>query len=161
MKCVAITGTSALRHTRLIEDLIGALRIDGLTVSAVKRAPDGFDIDQPGKWSHARREAGCGEVMLVGDQRFALLHEFGATTAPKLPDLLARLAPVDIVLLEGFRDADAPTIEVVHDGSGGPPRPLPADAKIVALIADRTLDSPLPQFAPGDAAGLAAFIARL
>lgn len=160
MKCIAIAGTSALRGTRLVEDLIGALRIDGLTVAAVKRAPDGFDIDQPGKWSHLRREAGCQEVMLVGGQRFALLHEFGAAAAPALVELLARLAPVDVVLIEGFRDAEAPTIEVVQEGGSHAPR-WPADPTVVALIADRPVASPLPQFAPGDAAGLAAFIAKL
>jgi molybdopterin-guanine dinucleotide biosynthesis protein B len=160
LKCIALTGVSGLRGTRLVEDLIAALTIDGCTVSAVKRAPDDFDIDQPGKWSHQRREAGCGEVLLVGGQRFALLHEFGAAPVPPLPALLARLAPVDIVLLEGFRDAEVPTIEVVQDDGSHHPR-WPADPRIVALIAARPVDSPLPRFAPSDAAGLAAFIAGL
>jgi molybdopterin-guanine dinucleotide biosynthesis protein B len=160
MKCIALAGGSALRDTRLVEDLIAALTIDGRTVSAVKRAPDRFDIDQPGKWSHLRREAGCGEVMLVGGHRFALLHEFGAAPVPALPALLAHLAPVDIVLLEGFRDADVPTIEVVQDGGSHPPR-WPGDPRVVALIAVGPVDSPLPRFAPDDAAGLAAFIATL
>jgi molybdopterin-guanine dinucleotide biosynthesis adapter protein len=157
MKCFALAGVTALRKGRLIEDLIGALRIDGFTVSAVKRAPDGFDIDQPGKWSHLRREAGCGEVMLVGDRRFALLHEFGHAPAPALDLLLARLAPVDIVLLEGFRDARVPTIEVLLGDDDRPPR-WPEDPTIVALVCDRRIASALPQFAPDDAAGLAAFI---
>lgn len=160
MKRIAIAGGRTLRESRLVEDLIAALTIDGLTVAAIKRAPDGFDIDQPGKWSHLRREAGCGEVMLVGDRRFALLHEYGAAPAPTVDELLARLTPVDVVLLEGFRDADAQTIEVVQDGGSHPSR-WPGDPRIVALICDRPVDSPLPQFAPDDAAGLAEFIAGL
>jgi molybdopterin-guanine dinucleotide biosynthesis protein B len=159
VKCCAFAGVSALRKNRLIEDLIGALRIDGFTVSALKRAPDGFDIDQPGKWSHLRREAGCGEVMLVGDRRFALLHEFGAAPMPTLVELLARLAPVDIVLLEGFRGLQVPTIEVVAGDGERPCRP--DDPLVVALISDRPIDSPLPQFSPDDAAGLATFIGAL
>lgn len=160
MKCIAIAGVSALRGTRLVEDLIGALRIDGFTVSAVKRAPDGFDIDQPGKWSHLRREAGCREVMLVGDRRFALLHEFGTAPAPTLAELLAPLAQVDIVLLEGFRDAPVPTIEV-RIGDGARPALHACGAEVVALITDRPQDSPLPQFGANDVAGLAAFIGAL
>lgn len=160
MKCIAIAGGRALRESRLVEDLIAALRIDGFTVSAIKRAPDGFDIDQPGKWSHLRREAGCGEVMLVGDLRFALLHEYGAAPVPTIDQLLAYLAPVDIVLVEGFRDADVPTIEVVQAGGDHPAR-WPADPRVVALIADCPVDSPLPRFAPDDASALAAFIGRM
>lgn len=160
MKCIALTGVSGLRDTRLVEDLIAALTIDGHTVSAVKRAPDDFDIDQPGKWSHLRREAGCGEVLLVGGHRFALLHEFGAAPVPPLSALLARLAPVDIVLLEGFRAATVPTIAVVAEVDGAAAR-APAEPHLVALIARQPVASPLPCFAPDDAAGLAAFIAGL
>ena len=109
MKCIALAGFSALRASGLVDDLIAALTIDGCTVSAVKRAPDDFDLDQPGKWSHLRREAGCGEVLLVGARRFALLHEFRAQPVPPLADLPARPAPVDIVLPEGFRDPAVPT----------------------------------------------------
>jgi molybdopterin-guanine dinucleotide biosynthesis protein MobB len=160
MKCIALAGFSALRASGLVDDLIAALTIDGCTVSAVKRAPDDFDLDQPGKWSHLRREAGCGEVMLVGARRFALLHEFGAAPAPPLADLLARLAPVDIVLLEGFRDAAVPTIAVVADSARAAPGGT-HDANVVALVAGQPVDSPLPTFAPDDAAGLAAFIVAL
>ena len=160
MKCVALAGFSALRASGLVDDVIAALAIEGYTVSAIKRAPDDFDIDQPGKWSHLRREAGCGEVMLVGARRFALLSEFGAAPVPPLAALLARLAPVDIVLLEGFRNAAVPTIAVVADGERAAPGG-PGEANVVALVARQPIDSPLPTFAPDDAAGLAAFIAGL
>ena len=160
MKCIALAGFSALRASGFVDDLIAALTIDGCTVSAIKRAPDDFDIDQPGKWSHQRREAGCGEVMLVGAHRYALLHELGAAPVPPLAALLARLAPVDVVLLEGFRNADVPTIAVVATGSEAAARAA-QDPRVVALVVPQPVDSPLPTFAPDDAAGLAGFIARL
>ena len=127
---------------------------------AARLPADDFDLDQPGKWSHLRREAGCGEVMLVGARRFALLSEFRAAPVPPLADLLARLAPVDIVLLEGFRDAAVPTIAVVADEARALPGG-PGGSNVVALVAAQPVDSPLPTFAPDDAAGLAAFIAAL
>ncbi len=159
MKCIAFAGASRLRDGGFFDDLIVALRIDGRTVAAVKRAPDGFDIDRPGTWSQARRAAGCAEVMLVGDRRFALLHEFDGA-APAIDALVARLAPVDIVLLEGFRDAGVPTIEAIDPAPTRAPR-WPHDPSIVALVADAPVDSPLPRFAPTDVAALAAFIGAL
>lgn len=160
MKRIAFAGASRLREGRFFDDLIAALRIDGHTVAAMKRAPDGFDIDRPGTWSQLRREAGCAEVMLVGDRRFALLHEFDAGAGPGIDALLARLAPVDIVLLEGFRDAAVPTIEAIDPAATRAPR-WPGDPSIVALVADAPVDSPLPRFAPTDVAALAAFIGAL
>ena len=98
--------------------------------------------------------------MLVGDRRFALLHEFDAGAGPGIDALLARLAPVDIVLLEGFRDAAVPTIEAIDPAATRAPR-WPGDPSIVALVADAPVDSPLPRFAPTDVAALAAFIGAL
>jgi molybdopterin-guanine dinucleotide biosynthesis protein B len=160
MKCIAFAGASRLREGRFFDDLIAALRIDGHTVAAMKRAPDGFDIDRPGTWSQQRREAGCAEVMLVGGRRFALLHEFDAGAVPDVDTLLARLAPVDIVLLEGFRAAAVPTIEAIDASAARPPR-WPNDPSIVALVSDAPVDSPLPRFAPTEVAALAAFIGAL
>ena len=76
MNIVGIVGASAMRDRNVVENLILALRLESWTVSTIKRAPDGFDLDQPGKTSYERREAGCREVMLVGDRRLALLSEF-------------------------------------------------------------------------------------
>lgn len=160
MKRIAFAGASRLRGGRFFDDLIAALRIDGHTVSALKRAPDDFDIDRPGTWSQLRREAGCAEVMLVGGRRFALLHEFDQGATPGIDALLARLAPVDIVLLEGFRDAAMPTIEVIDAGAARAPR-WPHDPTIVALVSEVPVDSPLARFAPAEVAALAAFIAAL
>ena len=84
MKAFCLLGASALRKQDFVCDLIATLRIDGWSVSTIKRAPDGFDLDQPSKGSYARREAGCSEVMLVGDQRLVLMEEFGNAPAPSL-----------------------------------------------------------------------------
>jgi molybdopterin-guanine dinucleotide biosynthesis protein B len=158
MKVLGIIGASALRDTPFVENLIAALRIDGASVSTIKRAPDGFDIDQPGKTSYARREAGCREVMLVADRRFVLMQEFRERAQPTLDELVARLDPVDVVIAEGFQNAAAPTIEVHVPASGKPPR-WPQNAHVVAIVCDEPVAAPLPRFAVADVAGLADFVA--
>lgn len=158
MNVIGVIGASALGKGPFVDTLIGALIVDGWTVSTVKRAPDGFDLDSPGKLSWSRREAGCREVMLVGDRRLALLQEFRAEPQPALAALVARLAPVDVVVAEGFQDAAVPTIEVVVPGSGKAPR-WPRNPHVVALVCDTDVGAPLPRFAVADAAGLADFVA--
>src|SRR5206468_3027734 len=122
MKIIGIIGASALPKGLFLETLIASLRLDGWSVSTIKRAPDGFDIDRPGKLSYALREAGCHEVMLVGDRRLVLMREFRADPAPALPTLIGRLDPVDLVIVEGFHDAAVPAIEVCLPASGRAPR---------------------------------------
>jgi molybdopterin-guanine dinucleotide biosynthesis protein B len=158
MKVVGIIGASALRETPFVESLIAALRIDGASVSTIKRAPDGFDIDQPGKTSYARREAGCHEVMLVGDRRLVLMQEFREREAPTLDELVERLDPVDLVIAEGFQNAAVPTIEVHLPASGKPPR-WPQNANVIAIVCDEPVAVSLPRFAIADVAGLADFVA--
>lgn len=153
-KVVGLIGVSALGKNTLVEDLIHALRIDGWSVSTIKRAPDGFDIDRPGKTSYARREAGCRDVMLVGDRRLVLMHEFRTDAEPPLASLLARLAPVDVVIVEGFRSAAIPTVEVCVPSSGREFR-WKHDPNIVALVCDEALDTTLPRFRTDEVAALA------
>ena len=160
MNVIGLLGVSALGKSPFVEMLIGALRVDGFTVSTIKRAPDGFDLDRPGKVSWARREAGCREVMLAGDRRLVLMQEFRDAPQPPLEELVARLLPVDVVIAEGFQDAAVPTIEVVVPGSGRAPR-WPSSPHIVAIVvdpADADVPAPLPRFAVADVAGLADFI---
>jgi molybdopterin-guanine dinucleotide biosynthesis protein B len=158
MKVVGIIGASALRETPFVENLIAALRIDGASVSTIKRAPDGFDIDQPGKSSYARREAGCHEVMLVADKRLVLMQEFRERAEPTLEALVARLDPVDIVIAEGFQNAAVPTIEVHVPASGKPPR-WPQNGNVVAVVCDEPVAVSLPRFAAADVSRLADFVA--
>jgi molybdopterin-guanine dinucleotide biosynthesis protein MobB len=127
-------------------------------VSTIKRAPDGFDIDRPGKMSWARREAGCHEVMLVGDRRLVLMQEFRAEPAPALGTLIARLDPVDLVVVEGFQGAAVPTVEICVAASGRVPR-WPHNRHVVALVSDEpTAVAPLPRFGVADIAGLTDFV---
>lgn len=102
MEIFGLVGRSGCGKTTLMERLLPILRARGLTVSTVKHAHHGFDIDRPGKDSWRHREAGAEEVLLVSGTRWALLHEVRDTTEPLLEDLLPRLAPVDLVLVEGF-----------------------------------------------------------
>jgi molybdopterin-guanine dinucleotide biosynthesis protein B len=136
-------GRSGAGKTTLITDIIDCLRLDGFTISAIKRAHDGFDLDRPGKDLWRLREAGCREVMMVGDRRWALLHEFGAGSEPTPLALAQGMASVDIVLFEGFRKAPIPMIEVFRPSLG---RPMlwPDCPSVVAVAADGEVTCPLP-----------------
>lgn len=153
MKVIGLIGASALGKSRFVEDLIHAFRFEGWSVSSIKRAPDGFDLDRPGKTSYARREAGCREVMLVGDKRLVLMREFGADLDPSLDSLLGRLAPADVVIVEGFKTVTIPTIEVCVPSSGRECR-FPRNKHIVVLVSDEPIEAPLPRFRVADVAGL-------
>jgi len=157
MKVIGIIGASALGKEPFVATLIASFRLDGWSVSTIKRAPDGFDLDQPGKMSWARREAGCHEVMLVGDRRLVLMQEFRADPAPALGALISRLDPVDLVVVEGYQDAAIATVEICVPASGRAPR-WPQNRHVVALVADAPIDAPLPRFAVADIPGLADFV---
>ena len=120
MKVLGIAGWSGSGKTTLIEKLIPALAARGISVSTVKHAHHQFDVDVPGKDSWRHRQAGAREVLVASDRRFALLHENAAPHEPDLDTLLARLAPVDLVLVEGFKRASVPFLEVWRAASGKP-----------------------------------------
>src|SRR5450755_3822251 len=100
LNVLGIVGWSGSGKTTLLVAVLPLLRAAGLTVSTIKHAHHGFDIDQPGKDSHRHRLAGAHEVLVASSRRWALLHE-AEGPEPDLPDLLARLEPVDIVMVEG------------------------------------------------------------
>ena len=150
-------GRSGAGKTTLITDVIDCLRLDGFTVSAIKRAHDGFDLDRPGKDSWRLREAGCREVMMVGDRRWALLHEYDKEPEPTPLALALRMANVDIVLFEGFRNAPIPMIEVFRPALG---RPMlwPNCSSVVAVASDGEVSCPLPVLDLAAPQGVAAFV---
>lgn len=158
MKTFAVIGTSQLGKAPFVERLIEAYRFDGHSVSVIKHAPDGFDLDQPGKASLARREAGAREVMLVGDRRLVLMNEYGREREPPLEALLERLEPVDLVIVEGYHDTLLPTIEFFRPTAGRAPR-FPENPRIVAVVSDEPLDIAVPSFALGDIGCIADFMA--
>jgi molybdopterin-guanine dinucleotide biosynthesis protein B len=98
--------------TTLLERLIPELTGRGLSVSLIKHSHKSIDIDRPGKDSYRLREAGCGEVVLLGNERWALMHELCGAPEPSIDYLLGRLAPCDLVLIEGFKHGHFPKIEV-------------------------------------------------
>lgn len=133
-----IAGWSGSGKTTLLRDLIPALSARGLSVSTVKHAHHDFDIDRPGKDSFLHRTAGAHEVMISSAHRFALMHEIRDAAEPTLSDLVARLAPVDIVLVEGFKFDPVPKLEVHRPALGKPPI-WPGDPYIVAVATDTSL----------------------
>ena len=132
MQLLGITGWSGSGKTTLLTALIPLLAARGRGVSTVKHAHHDFDLDQPGKDSWRHRAAGAHEVMIATSRRWALLHE-NPGEEPDLAELLARLAPVDLVLIEGFKASPHPKIEV-HRPSLGKPPIWPGRPDIVAVL---------------------------
>ena len=133
MKVVGFCGPSGVGKTTLIEGVIAAFKSHGLRVSVIKHAHKRFDIDQPGKDSHRLREAGATEVLIASSQRLALLREFDSDGLPSVHQLLAELSPADWVLVEGYKHADLPKVEVWRAALGQ--APLYPDDPFVTLIA--------------------------
>ncbi|WP_240758934.1 molybdopterin-guanine dinucleotide biosynthesis protein B [Lichenicoccus roseus] len=142
---LGIVGRSGSGKTTLITALLERFTGQGLLVSTVKHTHHAVDLDQPGKDSFRHREAGAHEVMLVGDARWALLHErrsrpaAGGPGQDELAEVLRRLAPVDLVLVEGFARTLGPRIEVVREAiaSGAGKTPLwPDDPGVEAVASD-------------------------
>jgi molybdopterin-guanine dinucleotide biosynthesis protein B len=118
MKIFGLVGRSGSGKTSLMVRLLPELRRRGLSVSTIKHAHHGFDLDHPGKDSFRHREAGAKEVMLVADARWALMHEIADAPEPPLEELVRRMAPVDFVLIEGFHTHGHPMIEVYRPSEG-------------------------------------------
>jgi molybdopterin-guanine dinucleotide biosynthesis protein B len=158
VKILGVAGWSGAGKTTLIVALLPRLKARGLRVSTVKHAHHGFDIDRPGKDSFRHREAGAHEVLVASGQRWALLHELDGPE-PALPDLLARLAPVDLVLVEGFKNTPTPKLEVHRPALGQPPL-WPGRPEIRAVASDAPLPGcDRPVLSLGDPEAVAAWIA--
>lgn len=139
-----LAGWSGSGKTTLMARLIPALSARGLTVATVKHAHHAFDIDQPGKDSYVHRMAGAQEVLVASANRWALMHENRGGTEPVLADLIAKLSPVDLILVEGFKRDAHPKLEI-HRPSNGKPPLWPDDPRIVAVASDVPLpECPLP-----------------
>lgn len=157
MKVFGFTGWSGAGKTTLLEKVIPQLIARKLSVSVIKHAHHGFDIDKPGKDSYRHREAGAHEVMLASGTRWALMHECREATEPRLKTLLARMEPCDVVLVEGFKQEPVPKIEVYRPALGKTPLYHERD-DIVAVASDAPLECRLPTLSLNDAAGIADFV---
>lgn len=138
MRIIGLAGWSGAGKTTLVAKLIPVLVRRGLKVSTVKHAHKGFDIDIPGKDSHTHRMAGATEVFVASGIRWALVHELRGEEEPDLADIIPRLAPVDLLIVEGFKRHRHPKIEI-HRPEVGKPLLHPSDDYIVAITSNAEL----------------------
>ena len=135
MRLFGIAGHSGMGKTTLLERLIPALHARGVAVSLIKHSHKSIEIDRPGKDSFRLREAGCQEVLLLGNERWALMHELRGASEPSLAYLVSRLQGCDLVLIEGFKGGEFPKLEVWRPAGGRPPL-WPNWPGIVAIASD-------------------------
>ena len=157
-KVFGITGWKNSGKTALVEALLCELTARGLRVSTIKHAHHAFDIDVPGKDSHRHREAGASEVLVASGRRWALMHELRDEAEPRLEELLARLSPCDLVLVEGFKRDSHPKIEVLRTlGPDG--RIADSDGTVCAIVTDNpAIRGAHPALPLGDISAIADFI---
>ena len=161
MKVIGFCGRSGSGKTSLIEQLIPALRAAGQRVSVLKHAHHDFDIDHPGKDSYRHRKAGAFETVVASSRRLAIVREYEVEVDTGVHQMLAELSVCDWALVEGFKHADLPKIEVWRAETGHPVQ-YPVDPYIVAIATDDPARLPertgLPLLDLGDAAAVAAFL---
>jgi molybdopterin-guanine dinucleotide biosynthesis protein B len=158
MKVFGLAGWSGSGKTTLLVRLIPALVARGLSVSTIKHAHHGFDVDRPGKDSHSHRLAGAREVMVSSANRFALMHELRGAPEPTVEELVARMSPVDLLLIEGFKHHAHDKLEV-HRPALGKPLLAPDDPRVVAVASDVPLGGlPVPRLPLDDIEAIAGFV---
>ncbi|KPD13510.1 molybdopterin-guanine dinucleotide biosynthesis protein B [Phaeobacter sp. 11ANDIMAR09] len=158
MKIYGVTGWKNCGKTGLMERLVSEFTERGLTVSTIKHAHHSTDVDQPGTDSHRHRMAGASEVVLASTYRIAIMQELRGAQEPPLAALLARLSPVDLVLVEGYKREAHPKIEA-HRAVAGQPLIAPQDSSIRALASDVPLNCEQQVFDLDDTTAIADFIA--
>jgi len=158
MRIFGLAGWSGSGKTTLMMALIPEFVSRGVTVSTLKHAHHAFDVDQPGKDSWRHRQAGAQEVMVCSQNRWALMRELRGAPEPSFDELVRRMSPVDILLVEGFKRHSHPKIEVYRP-SLGKPRLHPEDPLVVAIASDEVLpELGLPWLSLSDAGAVATFI---
>jgi molybdopterin-guanine dinucleotide biosynthesis protein B len=156
-----ITGWKNSGKTTLTERLVAELTRRGWSVSTLKHAHHAFDIDQPGTDSFRHRAAGAREVAIVSGHRWALMHELREEDEPRLDDILARLSPCDLVLVEGYKREAHKKIETRRRAAKDHVPLSRQDPNILAVAADHPIENePLPVFGLDDVAAIADFIER-
>jgi molybdopterin-guanine dinucleotide biosynthesis protein MobB len=157
MKIYGVVGWKNAGKTGLMERLVTEITGRGISVSTVKHAHHSFDVDHAGKDSHRHRVAGATEVLLSSRNRVALMHELRDAEEPTLEALLARLSPVDLVLIEGYKRDAHPKVEA-HRTETGNPLIAPGDDTIRAVASDVPLDLDRLVFDLNDTVAIADFI---
>jgi molybdopterin-guanine dinucleotide biosynthesis adapter protein len=143
MRIFGFAGWSGSGKTTLIEQLIPRFVQRGLRVSLIKHAHHTFDVDQPGKDSYRHRQAGAAEILVTSSRRWVLMHELRGAHEPSFEDQVKRISPCDLLLVEGFKHAPIPKLEVWRKETG---EPLlhPNDPHIVAVASDARIETKLP-----------------
>ena len=159
MKVWGVTGWKDSGKTTLMERLVAEISGHGLTVSTIKHAHHATEIDHPGRDSHRHRQAGARQVIVSSPVRWALMTELRGEAEPPLADLLARLDPVDLVLVEGYKAAPHPKVEA-HRAATGRPLLAPDNPTVRAVASDGMPDVTVPRFNLNDTAAIAGFILR-
>ena len=157
MKIFGFAGWSGSGKTTLIEQLIPRFVKRGLKVSLIKHAHHSFDVDHPGKDSYRHRVAGCSEVVVVSEKRWAIMHELRGEPEPSLEEQIKRVSPCDLLLVEGHKRFPLPKLEIWRKVNA---KPLlyPEDRHIVAIAADAAVETELPRFDLNDCDSISDFI---
>ena len=157
MRLYGITGWKNAGKTGLMVRLVGEITARGHTVATIKHAHHGADIDHPGRDSYRHREAGASEVILSSSARVAVMRELRGAPEPTLRELLVRLSPVDLVLVEGYKRDQHHKIEAYRSAAGN--RLIaPHDSTIRAVASDIPLEIDRPVLDLDDTGGIADFI---
>jgi len=157
-RVLGIAGWSGSGKTTLITRLIPLLAGGGLTVAALKHAHHSFEVDHPGKDSYEFRAAGAAEVIVSSSRRWVQMHELGSEPEATLADLLRRVSPCDLVLVEGFKRQGHPKLEVFRRAVGLPPLHS-ADPRFVAVAADQAFpEARVPVVGLDDLAAIAKLV---
>ncbi|WP_170789680.1 molybdopterin-guanine dinucleotide biosynthesis protein B [Ruegeria lacuscaerulensis] len=157
MRVYGVTGWKNAGKTGLMERLVAEITGRGFSVSTLKHAHHSVDVDQPGTDSYRHRTAGASEVLLASGQRIAIMQELRGASEPSMDELLARLAPVDLVLIEGFKRAGHPKVEAFRAEAGNALM-APENPTIRAVASDMPLEVDQPVFDLNDTAAIANFI---
>jgi molybdopterin-guanine dinucleotide biosynthesis protein B len=159
MKVIGLAGWSGAGKTTLLTRVIPHLLSQGLRVSVIKHAHHSFDVDVPGKDSWVHRQSGAVEVLVSSGKRWALMHELRGAPEPRLPELLKKMSPVDLVIVEGFKSEPHRKIEV-HRAANGKAVLFPDDPGIVGIATDAELETTLPVAHLDDIPAIAAMMQR-
>jgi molybdopterin-guanine dinucleotide biosynthesis protein B len=159
MKVIGLAGWSGAGKTTLLARIIPHFLQEGLRVSVIKHAHHSFDVDVPGKDSWVHRQSGAVEVLVSSGQRWALMHELRGAPEPRLPELLLKMSPVDLVVVEGFKSEPHRKIEV-HRTANGKAMLFPDDPAIVGIATDGAVETALPVVHLDDIPAIAAMMQR-
>ena len=158
MRIIGLAGWSGSGKTTLVSKLLPCLMARGVSVSTLKHAHHGFDLDQPGKDTFVHRAAGASEVVVASAKRWAILHELRGEPEWSLDALISKMSPVDLVVVEGFKRDALPKLEI-YRAENSKPLIHPEDPRIVAVASDTALpQARVPVIALDDIDGIAELV---